>query len=497
MRLREARALELYDFQAEAVEQLRDNIRQGVRNQILSAPTGSGKTICATYLIRECHEKGKKAIFVADRISLIDQTSAVLDEYGVPHGVIQGDHWRYRPYERIQVASPQTLARRKWPAGLDLIIVDEAHTSHRTTLRQIGKRECVTIGLTATPFSRGMAKHYDAVVSVTTTHRLIEDGWLAPFRVYAPSEPDMDGAKVSAGEWTVSEASQRSIPIVGDCVREYLSHADGRKFLAFGADVAHCEEIQRQFQAAGVQVGLYSYRTPDGERADMLTEFRKPDSYLRGLTSVSALAKGFDVEDVSCIIMARPLRSSLSEHIQILGRGLRRDPTDPDKECLVLDHAGNCLRFWDAMNEFFDSGCHELDDGKRKKKSKQKPDEKKAGRKCPACSHVHGYAPHCPACGHEYPRKKRVHEEGRLEELGEGAAATRAVKQEFYSQLLGVCENRGYKDGWAAHKYRERFSVWPNGLAKDPKPPTADTKRWVQSRLIAWAKAKKNGRKTA
>ena len=38
------RSPELWDFQAEAVQALRDNISDGVRNQILCAPTGSGKT---------------------------------------------------------------------------------------------------------------------------------------------------------------------------------------------------------------------------------------------------------------------------------------------------------------------------------------------------------------------------------------------------------------------------------------------------------------------
>jgi hypothetical protein len=68
----------------------------------------------------------------------------------------------------------------------------------------------------------------------------------------------------------------------------------------------------------------------------MVEEFRKPDSYIRGLISVAALSKGFDVSDCGVIIMARPLRSSLSEHIQILGRGLRTHPGK--EECIVLDH---------------------------------------------------------------------------------------------------------------------------------------------------------------
>src|SRR3990167_10448752 len=106
------KTINLYEFQAQSVEMLRANIRTGIPNQILSAATGSGKTVIAVYLLEECYNKGKRAIFVCDRIALINQTSAMLDEYGIPHGVIQAAHWRWRPGELIQVASAATLERR-------------------------------------------------------------------------------------------------------------------------------------------------------------------------------------------------------------------------------------------------------------------------------------------------------------------------------------------------------------------------------------------------
>lgn len=485
----------LYDYQERAIEKLRENMRAGVKNQVLSAPTGSGKTLISAHLLMEALAKGTRSVFVADRISLIDQTSAVLDRYGISHGVIQANHWRWRPWERIQVASAQTLARRKWPEDLSLIVVDECHTISQTTVRRIAERDCWTVGLTATPFTRGLGKYYDDVVSVTTTRELIERGYLAPYRIFAASEPDMSGAKVVAGEWTEKESAERSMPIVGDCVREYLRHAADRKFIAFGVNVAHCEEIQRQFLAAGVPTGLYTYRTGDEERKDMVAEFRKPGSYLRGLISVSALAKGFDVEDVGCIIMARPLRKSLTEHIQIFGRGLRRDPQDPGKQCIVLDHSGNCVRFWDPMNAFFDEGALELDDGKRKPKKKAER-TKPEPRKCPVCAHVHPPRPACPLCGHEYPRRSIRHMAGELTELGEGPATPSDERAAVYAALLYIAKDRGRKPGWAAHTYRDRYGIWPRHEV-EPAPPSRAISSWVKSRDIAWAKSKNRERPKA
>lgn len=479
----------LRDYQGEAVELLRTNIRGGIKNQILCMGTGSGKTIVAAHLADECNGKMKRLVFVVDRIALIDQTSETLDRYGIPHGIIQAQHWRYRPWERIQIASVQTLARRKWPDA-ELIVVDECHGLHKTITERIGKRDAVVIGLTATPFTRGLGKHYDAVVSVISTNKLIAGKHLVPFRIFAASEPDMTGAKVTAGEWTDSEAAERAMPIVGDCVAEYLKHGDGRKFIAFGATVAHCEEIQRQFIAAGVVCDLYTYHTGEDARADMVKEFRKPDSSIRGLISVAALSKGFDVADVGCIIMARPLKSSLAEHIQILGRGLRKHPGKED--CLVLDHSGNCVRFWHPMQEFFEHGISELDDGTRKKKAPAKPKEK-AAVKCPKCFCVHEAAPCCPACGFEYPRKASniQHVQGTLKELiasGNRAALTRDV----WPQIVGLANQWGKSRSWALAQYMKMAGSWP---AQDfdrtpPMPPSKEVVGKIKSFAVAWHKGR-------
>ena len=481
--------INLYGFQDESIEALRANICSGIKNQILSAATGSGKTVIAAYLLRECYAKGRRAVFVVDRINLIDQTSATLDLYGVPHGVIQAQHWRFRPWEKIQVASAATLERRSWPEDIDLIVVDEAHCIRKQVINRIDRRDVVTIGLTATPFSKGLGKHYDKVVTVTTTNKLIAEKFLSPFRVFAASEPDMTDAKVVAGEWTDDAAAERAMPIIGDCVAEYLKHGENKKFIAFGVNIAHCEEMQRQFLAAGVRCALYTYRTGDEERTEMVREFRKPDSYLRGLISVAALSKGFDVSDVEVIIMARPLKSSFAEHIQILGRGLRSH--EGKTICTVLDHAGNCIRFWDEMHDFFENGASELDDGKRRDKKKAKKKERKPV-KCPQCHAVHVAAPTCPQCGFVHPKHSNViHEAGELKALEKGEVASNDEKQNWYAQLRYVALERGYKEGWAAYKFKEKFMVWPSGLEDIEKPPTIQVMNWVKSRQIAYSKSRR------
>ena len=484
----------LREYQEQAVAGLRSAIARGRKNIVLCSPTGSGKTLIGSYLMNEARRKGKRALFLVDRLSLLDQTSETLDRYGIPHGVIQGGHWRYRPYEFIQVCSQQTLARREWPEA-DLIIVDEAHTVTETVKKRISKRDTVTIGLTATPFTKGLGKIYDELVNVTTTDWLIEQGFLSKFRIFAPSQPDMEGVKVVAGEWDEKETSKRALEVVGDCVAEYLKHGAGRKFICSAVDTAHVEELHRQFVAAGVMTATYTYKVTDIERQDIVREFRKPDSYIRGLITVTAASKGFDVPDIGVVIMARPLRKSLAEHIQFFGRGLRS--ADGKEECLVLDHSGNSERFWDDWTGFFASGALELDDGRPKQKPKQKEvDPEDAMRKCPQCSHLHMPRPFCPSCGHEYPRREAVkHTPGTLSELvacGDRRKQTAALWPQIVGYAIEKRPDPERARKYALAMFKGITGHWPAGEFDPEKAatPAPDVINKIRSMNIAWAKGR-------
>lgn len=407
--------IDLRDYQAAAFEQARELVRQGKKRILIVAPTGGGKTVIASALMEMVNSKGNKANFVVDRLSLINQTSETFFRYGLNHGVIQSEHPNYRPSLSLQVCSVQTLSRRGWPAS-NVDVFDEAHVLHATHKARMDEKSTVVIGLTATPFTKGLGKWFDAVINVTTTRKLIEAGWLSPYRVFSCVEPDMNGVRVVAGEWEREETQKRALEVVGDVVAEYIKHGENRKFICSAVDTAHVEELQRQFLAAGINVATYTYKDSEDDRADVTAEFRKPDSLIRGLITVTAASRGFDIPDVSCVIMARPLRKSLAEHIQLLGRGLRI--AEGKKDCLVLCHSGNMVRFWQDCEEFFDFGMDELDDGKPKDKKKAEKKPEADHVKCPTCRHVHKPMPFCPACGHEYPKRQAVqHVPGTLKEL--------------------------------------------------------------------------------
>ena len=148
----------LRPYQEYVVDACRSAFRRGRRRLLISAPTGSGKTVMAAKLIELALEKGSRVFFVADRIALVQQASDVLTHYGIQHGILQGANTR-NTYENVLVCSTQTLARHKTKPP-DMLIIDEAHTLYAKTVDLIMNSQARTIGLTATPLTAGLGDTY-------------------------------------------------------------------------------------------------------------------------------------------------------------------------------------------------------------------------------------------------------------------------------------------------------------------------------------------------
>ena len=387
-------------FQVDAHNELRQGFREGHKNQLIMAPTGAGKTYLGLRICNEAIQRGKRAVFLCDRTTLINQTSTVADNYGLhSHGIIQANHWRRKPDELLQIASVQTIAKREFWPKMDVLVVDEAHTTYKAWTEFAQSTGAAVIGLSATPFTTGLGKIFTNLINATTMYDLTQNGVLVPMRIFSCHKPDMTGAATAGGEWTDKAAEERGMAIIGDVVSDWHRFGENRKTIVFGATIKHCEELARQFITSGVMAAVFTSDTTAKEREDLLKEYRKPNSHLRVLISVEALAKGFDVPDVGCICDARPLRKSLSTAIQMWGRGLRSSTDTGKKDCYLLDFSGNIVRFFEDFNDIYFNGLAKLDDGEKLDKSIRKQEEFES-KGCPRC----GYKPfhkRCMACGHE------------------------------------------------------------------------------------------------
>lgn len=459
-------------WQTRAIESLREGARGGHRRQILCAPVGGGKTMVALQLLHGSLLKGKRAIFVCDRTALINQTSARADSYRMPHGIVQASHWRRDNSIPFQICSIQTIAARGYWPEADLIVLDEAHSQYAAATEKALSTSAAVIGLTATPCAKGMGKTYTNLVNAATMYDLTQEGILVPMKILSCTRPDMAGAATSGGEWTARAAAEREATIIGDVVGEWLSHGENRKTIAFGADIAYCRELVGRFNQAGVVAECYTSETPDEVRAELVREFEKPDSNIRILVSVAALSKGFDVPDVGCIIDARPLRKSLSEAIQMWGRGLRCAPSKTD--CKLLDFSGNIIRFFTDFEDVYHNGFKTLDDGEKLDRVVRKDEEDYVPKGCPQCGHK-PFSRRCLACGFEKQTKAEVDEApGVMQEIRLGKKVLASDKQDLWNQLCTYARlhlKTDKKAGWAWYKFQDITGEKPpRSLSFDTAP---------------------------
>ena len=487
--------LELREHQNDVVEELRKGFEQGHRCQMLYAPTGFGKTEVAMSIMQKVAEGYKRAAMVLDRIVLVEQTSLRLGKYGIDHGVLQSGHWRYRPGHRIQICSAQTLEKRNEFPDIDLLFVDEAHVTRRKTIEFIKNNPSIkVIGLSATPFTKGLGNTYTNVVGSTSTGQLVDKGWLCPLRVFIAKEIDMSGAKKIAGEWSQAETTKRGMQITGDVVSEWVKKTHEvfgtpRKTIVFCSGVDHGRDLEKQFAAAGYKFVSISYKEDDDYKRVVIEDFARPDTDIIGLIATDILTKGFDVSDVMIGISARPFSKSFSSHVQQLGRVMR--PHEGKEFGIWLDHSGNFLRFRDDWDSLYTDGVTELKEGGEQAK-KDPPEKKKNESKCPKCSVLWTFSDDkCGNCGYiriKIPTVSSV--PGELLELTAANAKLDISRQSFYSQVLYYARSRGFKDGWAAHKYKEKFGAFPRNMVNKVEPTTKETANWIKSRAIAFAKTK-------
>lgn len=441
----EPREIDLRPYQTEAVERLREGIREGKRRQVLVAPTAFGKTECSAHVIQQSQEKGARAWFIVDRVSLIDQTSERFAQYGIDHGIIQADHPLTDKRMPVQIASAQTLARRTINELPDLIVWDECHAVYSSVLKQIERAaKAKVIGLTATPFTAGMADHWDGVVNGATVNQLLGQGFLTPLKIKACVTPDMQKAKVVAGEFDLEDAGSRGVTIIGDVVNTWIEQS--RKFfggpaktIVFSPSVKHGAEICRQFAEAGFNFQQISYLdASDDDRRAKIAEFRKPNSAIDGLVSCAVLTKGFDVSDVMIGISCRPYAKSFSSHIQELGRVMR---IAPGKQFgLWLDHSGNCIRFAEDTAWLYEYGVDTLSDAAKKDSEVREPKEKvKHERFCGSCGmQMEPRCEACSACGWEKPVRGEIQiVQGELIDLDHVASGRFKPRQGLRAECLG------------------------------------------------------------
>jgi DNA repair protein RadD len=477
-------------------------VAAGQRRVIIVMPTGSGKTVVAAEIARQAVTKHQRVLFLAHRREIISQTSQKLFDLDLDHGIIQAG-FPPRLTESIQVASIQTLHSRAIRGTrialpeANLIVVDECHHATAQTWRKIiaAYPDAILVGLTATPCrgdGRGLNGIFDALIESPQVPELIELKFLVGTRVYAPTTPDLVGVRVQAGDWVESQLAERMDrpKLVGDIVEHWHRLAEGRKTVVFASGVQHSLHIRDEFLKSEARAAHIDGATPKTERDAILRQLAQGSVDI--VTNCMVLTEGWDMPDIGCCVLARPTRK-MGLYRQMIGRVLRPAPGKAD--AIVIDHSGAVHRHgfvedrveWTlSPDKHAENATHTHSHGEHGSRLVE----------CSRCGALRVGGEACRHCGFKPappPKPVQFIDEDLAVVARNGTGYfTPDQRKEFFAQLRAVAQMRGYRDGWTAHKFRERFGAFPPWDYKSLQPtaPTDATLRWVKSRQIAYAKSR-------
>ena len=460
----------LRPYQSQTVADIEARIASGIKRILIVAPTGAGKTIILSEIIKRHVAAFRYVVFVAHRDELLTQARDKLKAFGIGAGIIKsGRDKDVRPMAFVQICGIQTLHARavrgktmELPRA-DLLVIDEGHHCPAMTYQTLIEAypDATLIGATATPTrgdGRGLGNVFETMLQCPQISELIALGHLVKLKIFAPPPPDLRGVAVaSTGDYVIKQLSDcmDTDKLVGDIIEHWLKHSQRRRTVIFAVDVAHSIHIVNELRKSGVRAEHLDANTPQDERNNIIARLASGETEV--ISNCMILTEGFDLPDIGCIVLARPTRS-LGLFRQMIGRGLRPAKDKPD--VIVLDHSGGVYRHGrpdDAIEWTLDTD----------RKARNVTHEARVGKhhdplcECTACGHLRIRGLACDNCGWEPQRPGRDVKviDADLVEIGAARAdATRvaAEREIFYAELRGYQKTARRKDGspyskgWAA-----------------------------------------------
>ena len=388
-------------YQKRAIGSIGEQFAQTRRKALLVMATGSGKTRTAIALVDLLQRAGwvKRALFLADRVSLVNQAvgafKAHLPQSSPVNLVTEKD-----TTGRVYVCTYPTMmglinetkgSEARFSVGhFDLVIIDEAHRSVYQKYGAIFRYfDSLLIGLTATPgeqVDRNTYALFDLESGVPTDAYELEtavaDGFLVPPRVQQvdlqfPREgidydslSDEEKEQWESLDWgddvdesslpdKVNAAAINSWLFNKDTVDKVLQHlmehghkVEGRDRLAktilFARNHTHAQFIEERFNHHYPQHKGHFARVIDHYATypqSLLDHFSQKDNAPHIAISVDMLDTGIDIPEVANLVFFKPVYSKI-KFWQMIGRGTRLcpelfGPGDDKQDFRVFDFCFN------------------------------------------------------------------------------------------------------------------------------------------------------------
>jgi len=352
--------IDLYNYQRGAIDKIFEKFEDYPNDYHLlyQLPTGGGKTIIFSEIVRQYLKlKKKKVVVLTHRIELCNQTSKVLSEFGVINKIINSkatldDQQKYSCF----VAMVETLNNRLLDDKLDisdvgLVIIDEAHYNSFTKLLKFFSTSFI-LGVTATPLSSNinlpMTDNYDDLIVGESISELIKNNFLANANLYSYNVGLTSLIVGANGDYTVksSEELYTNNDMLSKLLLAYEERCLNKKTLIFNNGINTSIIVYDTFKKAGFNIRHLDNTATKKQRSETLNWFKETPNAI--LTSVSILTTGFDEPTVNCIMINRATKS-LTLYYQMIGRGSRllkhKNTFD------VIDLGNNFYRFGEWGSE--------------------------------------------------------------------------------------------------------------------------------------------------
>ena len=438
--------IQLRNYQQNTINALRKAIQSGKRKLIMCAPTGAGKTVMFSFMLKSAIAKGKKCMVLTHRTELLSQAGGILSNLGCELVNLDAKLKRL-PDANLYVAMTQTLARRisnpeykTLLSEIDLIIIDESHLQSFNSL--LNHTNGIVIGATATPIRSGnqasLDEFYEDIIEECTISQLIADGFLAKPNYYG-FKIDLKGIKTKGGDYdgeSLGDYMSRN-KIFNGVYENYQRITPNKKALIFAPNVSSSQKLVTELQNKGLPIKHLDANTPN--RADILHWFENTPNAM--LSNVGILTAGYDHDKIEVVILYRATKS-LPLYLQMVGRGSRVHQTKT--EFTILDFGNNIYThdFWHIDREW-----------KLEKEVKEKGVAPvKSCKNCDAI--LPAVAKFCEYCGAEQPKTAEQIKEELTIELSKITPedVIQYFKVKNWEKLEQFAEYKGYKRSWIHYR---------------------------------------------
>jgi len=423
--------LHLRPYQQEAISDLRESFKNGHRRIILALPTGAGKTVVFSEMVRMAADKGTRTLILTDRVELFEQTFKALQRHSIPIQIVNANTASIDQRAIVTVAMIETLHRRGYNVYPDLIIIDEAHKGNFTKLIDTHPAARV-IGATATPIGKHIPKYYSEIIQTIDTPELVGQGYLCECKAFQMVD-DFSDLTIKGKEYTdeslFNHFNKRKL--YSGVVTEWQKRTPNKKTIVFNVNIEHSDAMAKEFNEQGIVSESITSKTPKAERERILSAFSK--GLFPVLNNCGILTTGYDEPSIECVIMNRKTLS-LPLFLQCLGRGSR--PYAQKTHFTVLDFGMNHDQhgMWNEPREW---------SLKEKKKKKEGAAPVKT---CPSCeAMLYATAKVCKFCGLVFEQKEAPVIEGVMIEVVPKKFIGKKFTQLTLPELVELQKTKKYK----------------------------------------------------